>query len=365
VHVMTVHQSKGLEFPLVVVPRLTDRRFPVRPREQPWLLPRDSFDASRYEGSINDEKRLFYVALTRARDRLILSNFLFDRGGRQQRPSEFLQHLLPMQSEGTLQVSQDKARAPRFVPRVPAPSEPLLTISFSDLWDYAECGHRYLMRQRGFRPKLDPALGYGKLAHHVLAWLGRSAMSGSTASGVQVAELVLKNFYLPFAGGERRDQLRQSLTNMLSDYLDKYGADLERVIETERRFEVPLAGARIVGRMDYLLRKDNGASGVEVLEFKVKHLDVGDREHHQVRLYAEAARREGLLPLAGTLHNLAKRSRESVDLNKPPPPEFLDEVSDLIAGIRTRRFFPTTSSDACSHCDFARVCEHCPGVALK
>jgi DNA helicase-2/ATP-dependent DNA helicase PcrA len=77
VAVTTIHQAKGLEWPIVFVPSLTDRRFPPDKTETEgnWLVPRHLFSVSRYEGSWNDERRLFYVAMTRARDYLSLSTF--------------------------------------------------------------------------------------------------------------------------------------------------------------------------------------------------------------------------------------------------------------------------------------------------
>ena len=70
VDLTTVHRAKGLEWPLVFVPSMTARRFPTTRtgQRQSWLVPRELFDADRYEGSDADERRLFYVALTRARD---------------------------------------------------------------------------------------------------------------------------------------------------------------------------------------------------------------------------------------------------------------------------------------------------------
>ena len=58
------------------LPSLTDGRFPSSRtgRAETWLVPRDLFDAARYEGSDADERRLFYVALTRARDWVSLSS---------------------------------------------------------------------------------------------------------------------------------------------------------------------------------------------------------------------------------------------------------------------------------------------------
>lgn len=69
VDLTTVHRAKGLEWPVVFVPSMTAGRFPTRQtgREQAWLVPRGRFAAVRYEGSDADERRLFYVAMTRAR----------------------------------------------------------------------------------------------------------------------------------------------------------------------------------------------------------------------------------------------------------------------------------------------------------
>ena len=75
VDLTTVHRAKGLEWPAVFVPSMTARRFPSSKTGavQNWLVPRDRFAAERYEGSDADERRLFYVAMTRARDWISLS----------------------------------------------------------------------------------------------------------------------------------------------------------------------------------------------------------------------------------------------------------------------------------------------------
>ena len=66
VDLTTVHRAKGLEWPAVLVPSMTANRFPTTRtgQLQDWLVPRDRFDAARYEGSDADERRLFHVALT-------------------------------------------------------------------------------------------------------------------------------------------------------------------------------------------------------------------------------------------------------------------------------------------------------------
>ncbi|HEY8470790.1 MAG TPA: ATP-dependent helicase, partial [Longimicrobiales bacterium] len=77
VQVLTIHQAKGLEFPIVFVPSLVEGRLPSSRLGQPqeWYLPDALFDRARYEGEEEDEARLLYVALTRAKELLVVSWF--------------------------------------------------------------------------------------------------------------------------------------------------------------------------------------------------------------------------------------------------------------------------------------------------
>jgi len=77
IQVMTVHQAKGMEWPVVFIPCLQKNRFPVKPPggKGKWhVIPRKSIrDADRYDISQEDERRLFYVALTRSKKYLFCS----------------------------------------------------------------------------------------------------------------------------------------------------------------------------------------------------------------------------------------------------------------------------------------------------
>src|SRR5260221_7373931 len=92
--ILTVHASKGLEFPVVYLPGLADRRFPSQRRADPAPLPpgleeAEAPAATPEQSHLAEEACLFYVALTRARDELVLS--YAERYGRMRyRPSPFL-----------------------------------------------------------------------------------------------------------------------------------------------------------------------------------------------------------------------------------------------------------------------------------
>src|SRR5207245_10032142 len=83
VQLMTVHAAKGLEFPQVFLLRVNNRAFPAteRPRvfEFPVELMKEGAPAEQFH--IQEERRLFYVALTRAEERVTV-NWVWDRKGR-------------------------------------------------------------------------------------------------------------------------------------------------------------------------------------------------------------------------------------------------------------------------------------------
>ncbi len=99
VRVMTVHASKGLEFPVVYLPQLAQRRFPVTMRSEPAPIPSGLCEDEALrnlqnprEAHLLDEACLFYVGLTRARDEVILSHaerYKKLKAG----PSDFLRHI--------------------------------------------------------------------------------------------------------------------------------------------------------------------------------------------------------------------------------------------------------------------------------
>src|SRR5439155_17366987 len=102
VAVMTVHKAKGLEFPVVFVPGLVADRFPARGRRDPLAMPVELVDEVLPEGDghLQEERRLFYVAMTRARDELILSHATESPSGRARRVSPFVIEALDLPTAG-------------------------------------------------------------------------------------------------------------------------------------------------------------------------------------------------------------------------------------------------------------------------
>lgn len=92
VSLMTVHSSKGLEFPVVFVISLTSDRFPTRNRGQAFEIPGQILTRTKVEDAhIREERRLFYVAMTRAKEQLYLTNAdYYENNSRRKKISPFV-----------------------------------------------------------------------------------------------------------------------------------------------------------------------------------------------------------------------------------------------------------------------------------
>jgi ATP-dependent DNA helicase UvrD/PcrA len=358
VQVMTVHQAKGLEFPVVFVPSLVDGRFPsaMMGRRQLWYIPDALFDRARYEGREEDEARLLYVALTRAKELLVASWFQNHRAKRAT-VSRFVSNHLRSALNAALQLGRVTP-----IPGAHADAEELLGIDFSSLVSYAECAYRYWLREVcGFQPPLVPELGFGKLLHHIVAELARRTTAGQTQSESDVDQIIADAFYLPFAGPIPARNLLDSASRRSKAYLRNFGEELTRVHgEPEVPFEVPIGNARLRGCIDLMLSA-GGADAVELIDFKTSaNRPPSDIHMNQMRLYAAAVERLGFRPVKLAIHDLDSDGghRMEVPRDGEQSAGFQRQLAGWVEGIRNGRFDPVKDRKACGTCDFHSFCKH-------
>jgi DNA helicase-2/ATP-dependent DNA helicase PcrA len=353
VDLTTVHSSKGLEWPAVFIPSLTSNRFPsmYSGRSQNWLVPREMFDAPRYEGGSDDERRLFYVAMTRARDWLSIS--------RHNKVTEKKVSESPyFPSVGRFFVPPREIETP--VLRGAITEDADLQISYSDLASFMECGLAYRLRQRlGFKPQLEPAIGYGKSIHHVMRVVANFTQStGSVPDPTFLNEILDREFFLPNANKVAHRELRESARKLVSKYINEFGADLHRVWQTEYPFELHLSGVTVSGRADVIL--DTGAKGatsLTLIDYKTR--TSGESEHDiQLQVYASAGRREGLDVVNAFVHDMVTSDRISVDIEQYAVVAAEAVVVEVAGKIKRREFNPSPEKAKCGRCDVRSICAH-------
>lgn len=352
VDLTTVHRAKGLEWPAVFVPSVTAGRFPSSRtgRAQDWLVPRDRFNATRYEGSDADERRLFYVALTRARDWLSVSRH--ERVTRQRRrPSPYYLELA------------DHEVAPETV--VPAPIESRadgdgepISVTYSELASFIECGMAFRLRNRfGFQPRLAPELGYGKAVHHVLRSIAETTRAtGQVPTPGEIDEILDSSFFLPTANKPAHRQLKNAARRLVATYADKHEADLHRIWETERPFELHLDGVIVSGRADVILDKEGGVpSALALVDYKTSTSGTALDHALQLQVYADAGRREGLDVQAAYVHDLRAAAREPIPVHESDVGAAEAVVAEAAERIKARDYLPNPGP-ACRRCEVRTLC---------
>jgi superfamily I DNA/RNA helicase/CRISPR/Cas system-associated exonuclease Cas4 (RecB family) len=211
--VLTVHASKGLEFPVVLLPGLAERRFPVQARHDftpppAGMIERDG--TADDDPHLIEEACLFYVALTRARDELILS-FAERYGAVSYRPSRFLAPIEARLGTRLARAQWDRplshqARAPvsRSVgARRAGEREPITAFA---LETYQRCPRQYAYR---FVDQLQPhgasMTALQSALKHSLGALRERAGAGGADLALEEALTLFESAYEEAQSGRRED----------------------------------------------------------------------------------------------------------------------------------------------------------------
>lgn len=361
VQIMTVHGAKGLEWPVVFLPALQDRRFPASRagRGLNWVLPDEVLPCDvkdRYAGGEEEERRLFYVAMTRARDVLYVSHF--DRTEkRSSKRSRFIDTVYPLQ----LPAWAGPEIPHEIAIRSSAAAKPV-TISLTELIRYDDCGYRFrLQRSIGFESQLVSELGFGRAIHHVLRRVAEEARELKRIPDLKRVEEILDGeLYFPFANRSSEPLMKQKARNLVTRYLNNHRDDFERVWATERPFELHLPQGFLSGRADVILDREGGRpDSLAVVDYKSGTDSASDENFRfQLQVYAAAARAEGLDVKAAYLHDLSAQQapRRAIEISPEDCGKAIERVEGLFGGLAAREFEAKAAPEKCGRCEFQRIC---------
>jgi DNA helicase-2/ATP-dependent DNA helicase PcrA len=349
VQLMTVHQSKGLEWPIVFMPALVKKRFPssMAGRQRDWMLPREMFDVGRYEGGPEEEKRLFYVAITRARDRLVMSRFT--RMTRNVSGSDFFDHLegAPVEERESHEFELE------YETHEIVEEEEILSFTPSEIINYALCPHHYRMNQMwGYAQKMSPLLGYGGALHFCMRHAAEFIKQGYHPASA-VATAVDDGFHLQFASKDILSDVRSTAKVTLTKFAVAREEDMRNIQEVETRLEFPVQNATIAGKVDVILKADQS---FEVRDYKTSDIVVSkDDAEFQLRLYSHGLRQVGWDISKASVAYLDGATIDDVPVAPADVATAKVRAEQIISQIKTSDFKPRPSS-FCGECEYCGLC---------
>lgn len=385
VTISTIHGAKGLQWPVVFVADVTMRRFPsqfARRIDEPIFegQTRGTIDPAELADNPNldGERRLLYVAMTRAERYLFLSSC---------NGSDFFKEVTSMvAAEGGSVVSggAHMLRGPDYLKSEFGKDVRLVT-SFTDLSYFLECPHDFYLRKvLGFAPTIDQAFGYGRGVHNLLRAIHSDPKGWAEAAKdpaklqAKLDDLVERGlFYLRYTTGPPAENMRNHALKIIGDYVRIYAPELAKLtFEPEMSFETLLEEEQtLVGGAIDVIRMDDPPR-VTLIDFKSGEAESDAKQkldeellRLQVTLYGIAAKKElEYEPERGLLRYLGeadpKKREMSIDFNGEVLGKAWKTVVDAAARIRRREFNvgPTrgprdkNAGIRCGDCDFLQIC---------
>jgi putative RecB family exonuclease len=368
---MSVHAAKGLEFSHVWLLRVTSGAFPTYFKEGLFEFPpalRSSIAVG--EGKLvhdQEERRLFYVAITRARDRLSIASRP-GKGKKDPTPPGFLRPLIgDRRLTAALITRNSNGTTPATLPLDPSPLGrwmllppafgPEMALSANAVQSYSTCPMKFKLERDWKIPgEAAAAMQYGFAIHTVLKNYYDPA---SHAKELSVEDAV-EAFKVEFGKGYIDDPVQRKMyeergVDQLRTLLLASPRGSANVIATEHKFSFKLGEREIKGRIDRIDLLEEGV--VRVIDYKTgapKERKFAD-ESLQLSIYAMAVAQMNLSPRELVLVNVQDNSLAVSSRTPKQLDAAREKIEEAAEGIRRGEFDPKPGSH-CRWCDYQNLC---------
>jgi len=382
IKVMTIHGAKGLEFKYVFVVSMVDKRFPSIERKDPIELPEDLIKDIKPEGDVHlqEERRLFYVAMTRAKKELYLTSAEDYGGSRAKKLSRFLVELGHKDAE-VKDLKENPLTAKKQSPtqRLKAKTQPQYLpshFSYSQLAAFEKCPLQYKFNFILKVPiKGKSVFSFGKTMHGTLHEFlklyseksNQKDLFGKNADN-KMSFKTLLDFYEKnwidewYESKKQKEEYYKKGIEIIKNFWDKFEQNPPNILKIndqpalEMPFNLKIGGHTLYGVID---RIDDPKDGITIVDYKTGEskdkLDADSKE--QLLIYQIAAQE--------VLH-IRPQKLAYFYLNDGKMMSFLGTENELetqkekiikeIDQIKNSEFDPTPGWQ-CQYCDFKDICD--------
>ncbi len=379
VSILTVHSAKGLEFDHVFIPYVSASRFPSIRRSDPIEIPPELIneDLPHEDMHIQEERRLFYVACTRAKKNLYLSYSDFYEGPKKWKPSPFLAEIsvnkeivvekdftdadkpdgnTSERKHGGLKKNEASAHAEKlnFIPPID-----LNRLSYSKIDTFETCPLKYKFRYLFEIPSPSAhAANFGSSVHNTVNAFYEALKEGADRN----LELLKKCYEESWIGkgydSKAHEQTRKKKGWEIMETFyaeeEKNGFILPEFLE--KSFNLKIGGLRVSGRIDRIDKLPDGT--YEVIDFKTGSYkkNVNLKKDLQLSLYAMACAEVLKIPVSAlSLYFLEDAKKVSTTRGEKDIEALKTELTAVHEEMKASSYMPTPGHH-CSWCEYRLMC---------
>jgi len=374
VNILTIHKAKGLEFRVVFLVSLVQGKFPVPKRSQQISLPDALIKEILPSGDFHtqEERRLFYVGMTRAKEELYLTSADDYGGKRLRKPSQFVAEALGKEvgmgaekKKSAAIESIQRFAAVKEMPKAAPPKiaeDKLITLSYYQIDDYLTCPLKYKYVNILRVPIMEHhTVIYGRAMHEAVSQYFLRKLNGKSMKVDELLDCFEANFdpqgFLDANHQEERFRIgREALVRFYNDEERRQSSPKS----IEEGFSFVLGENKIAGRFD---RIDMEKEGAVIIDFKTseikaqKEADKRCKESKQLALYALAYQHIfGVMPAAVELYFLESGIIGRARLGDEELDKVKEDIEVVSAGIRSQEFPAKPEYKACTYCAYNQIC---------
>ena len=312
-------------------------------------------NSERFNSGIEEERRLFYVAVTRAKKYLCLTRCPYRRD---KKISTFLVEA----KESPYMLSYDdkmEYSGKQLPPMVEEKSA--INLNFSILQDFFDCAYRFKLSMfYGFVQPIAAAMGYGNAVHNIVRNIHKKYLNGENLTREDVQAIVEDTFYLPYANSKMEQNMLESAKKSVDMCSEKNKADFKNIEMAEADIELDMGdGVKVNGRIDLVKHREiSGEEKITIVDFKTADRDVTQcLEAEQLKIYAR-----GYQELTGKsadyleILNLDKVESERVRVTEGLTETVAKDIRNAAQNIRENKLDRKCSKEKCSACYLNYLC---------
>ena len=380
VNILTVHSAKGLEFSVVFLVNLVGARFPTMEKHEQIPIPDALVKEILPEGDyhLEEERRLFYVGMTRARDLLYLTGAkYYGEGKREKKLSPFVVETLGpsfVPASGTTEGQGGGAEEKQLTllewqkkdeeVSQTTVRQPVSYLSYSQVETFIRCPLQYKYRYI-LRIPVPPsaALSFGDTVHRTLRAFYEKVKQGTKAAKELLLELYQNQWQsLGYKDKKYEEKMKKHGVELLLEFFEKGFNPNVHVIALEQPFKIKITPTlSLGGKIDRIDKRTDGK--LEIIDYKtgsaLKKRD--PKDDMQLSVYALAATEKGLYGekpehVIVSFYFLEGQEKISGARSKEQLGQVRQEIKTVAENISVSHFSPTPGK-YCDFCEFRLICD--------